>query len=108
MVHVADRGLVILTGCGHSGVVNICRYARRLTGVERIYAVLGGFHLNGPLFEPIIGATCDALEEMAPEVIVSSHCTGWKATHAIAARFPSSFIQNSIGTTFDLGPAQAA
>ncbi len=108
VVHVAGRGLVILTGCGHSGVVNICRYARRLTGVERIYAVLGGFHLNGPLFEPIIGATCDALEEMAPEVIVPSHCTGWKATHAIAARFPSSFIQNSVGTTFDLGPAQAA
>jgi 7,8-dihydropterin-6-yl-methyl-4-(beta-D-ribofuranosyl)aminobenzene 5'-phosphate synthase len=68
--------------------------------------VLGGFHLNGPLFEPIIGATCDALEQIAPELIVPSHCTGWKATRAIAARFPQKFI--SVGTTFDLGPAQVA
>ena len=45
---------------------------------------------------------------MAPEVIVPSHCTGWKATHEIAARFPQNFIQNSVGTTFDLGPEQAA
>jgi 7,8-dihydropterin-6-yl-methyl-4-(beta-D-ribofuranosyl)aminobenzene 5'-phosphate synthase len=45
---------------------------------------------------------------MAPDVIVPSHCTGWKATHVIAARFPRNFIQNSVGTTFDLAPAQAA
>jgi len=108
VVHVAGKGLVIVTGCGHSGIVNICRFARRLTGVDRVYAVLGGFHLNGPLFEPIIGTTCDALEELAPEVIVPSHCTGWKATHALAARFPSAFLQNSVGTTFELGPAHAA
>jgi len=108
VIHVAEKGLVVLTGCGHAGVVNICRYARRLTGVDRIYAVLGGFHLNGPLFEPIIGATCDALADLAPEVIVPAHCTGWKATHALAARFPESFIQNSVGTTFDLGTPTAA
>lgn len=107
IVHVAGKGLVILTGCGHSGIVNICRYASRLTGVERIYAVLGGFHLNGPLFEPIIDATCDALAELAPEVIVPSHCTGWKATHALAARLPESFIQNSVGTTFEFASARS-
>jgi 7,8-dihydropterin-6-yl-methyl-4-(beta-D-ribofuranosyl)aminobenzene 5'-phosphate synthase len=108
IAHVAGKGLLILTGCGHSGIVNICRYARRLTGIDRIYAVIGGFHLNGPHFEPIIGATCDALGDLAPEVIVPSHCTGWKATHALAARFPEAFIQNSIGTTFDLRSSEAA
>ena len=85
--------------------MNICRCARRLTGIDRIYAVLGGFHLTGPLFEPIIGVTCDALGDFAPEVIVPSHCTGWKATHALAARFPEAFIQSSVGTTFDLRAA---
>jgi 7,8-dihydropterin-6-yl-methyl-4-(beta-D-ribofuranosyl)aminobenzene 5'-phosphate synthase len=105
---VGGKGLVILTGCGHSGIVNICRYARRLTGIDQIYAVIGGFHLNGPLFEPIIGATCDALADLSPEVIVPSHCTGWKATHALAARLPEAFIQNSVGTTFNLTTAQAA
>src|SRR5262249_26925428 len=51
IAHVAGRGLVVLTGCGHAGVVNICRYAQRLTGVDKLHAVIGGFHLSGPLFE---------------------------------------------------------
>jgi len=102
VMHVRDRGLVVLTGCGHAGVVNILRYARKLTGVDRIYAVIGGFHLNGPLFEPIIGATCDALAELAPAYIVPAHCTGWRAQHALAARLPEAFIPNTVGTRFEL------
>jgi len=102
VVNVRDRGLVVLTGCGHAGVVNILRYAKKLTGVDRLYAVMGGFHLNGPLFEPIIPDTCAALAELAPTVIVPTHCTGWRAVHALAAQFPDAFIQNSIGTRFEL------
>jgi hypothetical protein len=63
---------------------------------------MGGFHLNGPLFEPIIDATCDALIELAPEIVVPTHCTGWKAIDALAARLPEAFKQNSVGTTFEL------
>jgi 7,8-dihydropterin-6-yl-methyl-4-(beta-D-ribofuranosyl)aminobenzene 5'-phosphate synthase len=102
VAHVAGKGLVVITGCGHAGIVNICRYAMRLTGVERLYAVIGGFHLNGPLFEPIIGDTVDALARLAPEVLVPAHCTGWKATHALARRFADAFIPSSVGTTFHL------
>jgi len=102
VLNVRDKGLVVLTGCGHSGVVNIVRYAQKLTGVEKVYAVMGGFHLNGPLFEPIIPDTCRALAEMRPEVIVPAHCTGWRAVHALAATFPHAFIQNSVGTRFEL------
>ena len=76
VMNVRDKGLVVLTGCGHAGIVNIVRYARRLTGMERVYAVIGGFHLNGPLFEPIIADTCEALATLAPEVVVPAHCTG--------------------------------
>jgi 7,8-dihydropterin-6-yl-methyl-4-(beta-D-ribofuranosyl)aminobenzene 5'-phosphate synthase len=102
VANVRDRGLVVITGCGHSGIVNIVRYAAKLTGVERVYAIIGGFHLNGPLFEPIIPATVRALAEMVPAVIVPAHCTGWRATHAIASAFPDAFIQNSVGTRFEL------
>ncbi len=102
VANVRHKGLVVLTGCGHAGVVNTLRYARKLTDVDRLYAVMGGFHLNGPLFEPIIPNTCAALAELAPEVIVPTHCTGWKATHALAAQFPDAFIQNSIGTRYEL------
>jgi 7,8-dihydropterin-6-yl-methyl-4-(beta-D-ribofuranosyl)aminobenzene 5'-phosphate synthase len=102
---VAGKGLVVLTGCGHSGIVNICRYAQRLTGVDQIHAVIGGFHLSGPLFEPILGDTVAALADIAPDVLVPAHCTGWKATHAIAARMPDAFIQSAVGTTFALAGA---
>lgn len=102
IVHVRDRGLVVLTGCGHAGIVNIVRYAQRLTNVSRVHAVIGGFHLNGPLFAPIIGATCDALADAAPDVLVPAHCTGLRAVRALADRLPDAFIQNSVGTRYEL------
>ncbi len=98
IVHVAGQGLVVLTGCGHAGVVNITRYARRLTGVESVYAVLGGFHLGGPAFEPLIPRVCGELDRLAPSVLVPGHCTGWAAQRAFADRFPGAFIQSTVGT----------
>ena len=62
---------------------------RALSGVERVHAIIGGFHLSGPLFEPVIAPTVAALREIAPEMIVPAHCTGWRATHLIAADFPA-------------------
>jgi len=108
IANVAGRGLVVLTGCGHAGLINICRYAQRLTGTAKLHAVIGGFHLAGPLFDPIIADTVSGLEQLAPDLIVPAHCTGWKATHAIARRLPAAFIQNSVGTTFHLTAAAAA
>ncbi len=102
IVHVAGRGLVVVTGCGHAGVVNICRYAQRLTGDLPLYAVIGGFHLNGPLFEPLIPRVLDDLGELNPQVVVPAHCTGWRAGHAMAARFGPAYIPNSVGTRFTL------
>jgi 7,8-dihydropterin-6-yl-methyl-4-(beta-D-ribofuranosyl)aminobenzene 5'-phosphate synthase len=102
VLNVRDKGLVVVTGCGHSGVVNIIRYAQRLTGVRRVHAVIGGFHLSGPAFDPRIAATVDALQAFAPAAVVPMHCTGWKAVHAIAAAMPDAFIQNSVGTTYIL------
>jgi 7,8-dihydropterin-6-yl-methyl-4-(beta-D-ribofuranosyl)aminobenzene 5'-phosphate synthase len=102
VINVRDKGLVVLTGCGHAGVVNICRYARALTGDVPLHAVLGGFHLNGPLFEPLIPRVLADLEALGPQVIVPAHCTGWRAQHAMSRRFPEAFIPNSVGTRFAL------
>lgn len=102
VINVRDKGLVVMTGCGHAGIVNIVRYAQKLTGEDKVYAVLGGFHLNGPLFEPIIPQVIDALSALSPEVVMPGHCTGWRATHAVAAAFPEAFIQGSVGTRLEL------
>jgi 7,8-dihydropterin-6-yl-methyl-4-(beta-D-ribofuranosyl)aminobenzene 5'-phosphate synthase len=102
IINVRDHGLVVLTGCGHAGVVNIARYAQRLTGGQPLYALLGGFHLGGPAFEPLIPRVLDELATMNPGVLVPAHCTGWRAQHAMSARFPAAFIPNSVGTSFRL------
>jgi 7,8-dihydropterin-6-yl-methyl-4-(beta-D-ribofuranosyl)aminobenzene 5'-phosphate synthase len=102
IINVAGRGLVVITGCGHAGVVNIARYAARLTGGQPLYALLGGFHLNGPAFEPLIPRVLDDLAAMNPGVLVPAHCTGWRAQHAMSARFPAAFVPNAVGTSFQL------
>jgi len=102
ILHVQGKGLVVLTGCGHSGIVNIVRHAKRLTGIDRVYAVLGGFHLTGGIFEAIIPKTVAALAAEHPAVVVPAHCTGWKAQHALAAGLPGAFTPNSVGSRFQL------
>lgn len=102
VVHVQDKGLVVMTGCGHAGIVNIVRYAQKLTGMNNVYAILGGFHLNGPAFEPLLAQTCDALAAFAPQVIVPTHCTGFRAIHRLATQLPDAFLQSSVGTRFEL------
>ncbi|MCG6881414.1 MAG: MBL fold metallo-hydrolase [Deltaproteobacteria bacterium] len=102
VIHLKDKGLVVISGCAHAGIVNTVQYARKLTGVETIHGIIGGFHLSGPAFEPIIDQTIDALGEMAPRVIVPMHCTGWKAIERFSRAFPSSFVLNSVGSSFKL------
>jgi metal-dependent hydrolase (beta-lactamase superfamily II) len=100
VINVAGKGLIVLTGCGHAGIVNICRYARRLTGDQPLYAAMGGFHLNGPLFEPLIPRVLDELHAMSPQVLVPAHCTGWRAQHAMSRSFDEAFVPNTVGSRF--------
>jgi 7,8-dihydropterin-6-yl-methyl-4-(beta-D-ribofuranosyl)aminobenzene 5'-phosphate synthase len=102
VVHLRDRGLVVITGCGHAGAVNIARHAMRLTGVSRLHAILGGFHLSGAAFEPLIEPTVEAFVGLAPDLVVPAHCTGWKAAHRLAAAIPAAFIPNAVGTSYTL------
>jgi len=99
VVNVRDKGLVILTGCGHAGIVNIVRYAKRLTGVDRVHAVLGGLHLRGGA---VVEQTIKALAAEAPGVVVPAHCTSFMAQHAMLAAMPDAFKPNAVGSRFEL------
>ncbi len=90
------------TGCGHAGIVNTVRYVRRLTGLDEVAAVVGGFHLSGPMFEPIIEPTVEAFADLAPGLLAPAHCTGWKAVHRLAASFPDAFVLPTVGTTITI------
>ncbi|WP_406831712.1 MBL fold metallo-hydrolase [Pedococcus sp. KACC 23699] len=105
VIHVRGRGLVILTGCAHAGAINIVRHAQRLSGVPRLCALIGGLHLSGPAFEPVIGQTTAALEELRPQLLVPGHCTGWRAQHALAAALPDAFVAGSTGSSYRIAAA---
>lgn len=107
VVHVRGQGLVVLTGCGHAGAVNIARHALRLTGVDRLHGLLGGLHLGGAAFEPVIPPTITALTELSPALLVPGHCTGWRAQHALAAAFPDAWVPGSVGSSYSV-TAEAA
>jgi 7,8-dihydropterin-6-yl-methyl-4-(beta-D-ribofuranosyl)aminobenzene 5'-phosphate synthase len=97
--HLKNRGLVVLSSCSHAGVINILQHARRLTGIETVYAFVGGLHLSGAVFEAIIPRTIVELQAIGPSVIVPGHCTGWRATHELARALPTVYVQTSVGTT---------
>jgi 7,8-dihydropterin-6-yl-methyl-4-(beta-D-ribofuranosyl)aminobenzene 5'-phosphate synthase len=100
VVNVRDRGLVVVSGCSHAGAVNVLRHGRALAGESRVAGFVGGLHLSGGLFEPIIPPTVAALREIGVGVLVPSHCTGWRATHMLAAAMPEAFVQPSVGTVY--------
>ena len=96
--HVRDKGLVVLSGCAHSGIINTIDYARKVTGVEKVFAVMGGFHLTGPEFSPKIQPTIRALKSFEPEFVVPCHCTGRQAVMEIEKEMRKQFLLNMSGT----------
>lgn len=102
ILHLKNKGLVLITGCCHAGIINTLSYAKKVTGTQEVYAILGGLHLTGAFFYPVIGPTLEALQAIGPKVIVPMHCTGWRATRKISEVFPEAFILNSVGSTFVL------
>ncbi len=96
---VAERGLVIISGCSHAGIINIIRHAQRLTDEKRVLGVIGGMHLIGRNQE-VVPQTVRDLSEISPDMIVPCHCTGWVAQTAIARSLPRAFVNGSVGARY--------
>jgi 7,8-dihydropterin-6-yl-methyl-4-(beta-D-ribofuranosyl)aminobenzene 5'-phosphate synthase len=98
---VTGQGLVILLGCCHSGLVNTIEAARRLTGCDRVYGVIGGTHLgfcpDGQLTE-----TVRALRSYGIRKICASHCTGFAAAARLFREFPGQFQPAQVGYTLEI------
>jgi 7,8-dihydropterin-6-yl-methyl-4-(beta-D-ribofuranosyl)aminobenzene 5'-phosphate synthase len=98
IINVKDQGLVIVSGCSHAGAVNVLRNAQRLTGEKRVAGFIGGLHLTGGIFEPIIERTVDAFVAAGVSRLLPAHCTGWRAVHQFARALPHAFVQPAVGT----------
>jgi 7,8-dihydropterin-6-yl-methyl-4-(beta-D-ribofuranosyl)aminobenzene 5'-phosphate synthase len=99
-VNVKNRGLVVIGGCSHAGIINTVKHFQNVARTSKVHAVLGGFHLTGPMFEPIIGPTIAEMKKLSPDFVVPMHCTGWKAINQFAREMPEQFLLNSVGTTY--------
>lgn len=99
VLNAKGRGLVVLSGCAHRGIVNTVKHAQKMTGIERVHAVIGGFHLTGAKPE-IIQKTIGDIKSIHPDYIVPTHCTGFEAISAFAREMPDQFILNTAGTRY--------
>ena len=100
VTHVKSKGLVIVTGCSHAGIVNVVRHAVELTGTKEVYGIIGGFHLVGKTNETRIDDTVRDLKKYDPRLLVPAHCTGWRAQRALAAAMPEAYVNGSVGNLY--------
>jgi len=98
VMNLKGKGFIVLSGCAHSGIINTVASTREVAGVDAVHAIMGGFHLNVPLQEPIVGWTIDELRRIDPRYIIPTHCTGRKTIQQIEAVMPDRFLLNMAGT----------
>jgi 7,8-dihydropterin-6-yl-methyl-4-(beta-D-ribofuranosyl)aminobenzene 5'-phosphate synthase len=100
VINIKHKGLLILSGCAHAGIINTILYSQQITGIRTIYAVLGGFHLAGKEYESRIDETVKKVKQLKPSLVAPSHCTGWKGAFAIAKAMPQAFVWSSVGNLY--------
>lgn len=104
VIDVKDKGLVVLTGCAHAGVLNTLDRARELTGGRSVHAVLGGFHLGFPTTPAEnVDLTLKGMEERGVSRIMPMHCSGLPTHAAFRAEAPDRYLQPAVGTVLKFG-----
>jgi 7,8-dihydropterin-6-yl-methyl-4-(beta-D-ribofuranosyl)aminobenzene 5'-phosphate synthase len=98
-LNLKGRGLVVIGGCSHAGIINTVKHLQKVSGIHKVLAVLGGFHLSGKN-EKLIDPTISEMKAIDTEYVAPMHCTGWKAINRFAQEMPEQFILNSVGTTY--------
>jgi 7,8-dihydropterin-6-yl-methyl-4-(beta-D-ribofuranosyl)aminobenzene 5'-phosphate synthase len=100
---VKGRGLVVLTSCSHRGVINAVKQAQEVSGVDKVHAVIGGFHIVPPLGDDYIRRTIEAFTEIGPDYLIPAHCTGDRFYELARAAMGEKVIHSAVGTRFIFG-----
>jgi 7,8-dihydropterin-6-yl-methyl-4-(beta-D-ribofuranosyl)aminobenzene 5'-phosphate synthase len=95
---VKGKGLVVLTSCSHRGVVNTVKQAQAASGIQKVHAIIGGFHVVPPLADDYIKETVAALKALKPDYVVPLHCSGDRFREIAKAEMPQNYIRTSVGT----------
>jgi 7,8-dihydropterin-6-yl-methyl-4-(beta-D-ribofuranosyl)aminobenzene 5'-phosphate synthase len=99
---VQGRGLVVISSCGHAGIINTIRTAMAVSNVSKLHAVIGGFHL-GPAPLDYVEHTVSELEALEPDVVLPMHCTGANFIDAMRRRMPDRLVTSNVGSRFTFG-----
>jgi len=99
---VQGRGLVVISSCGHAGIINSVKTAMAVAKTDRLHAVIGGFHLIASKPD-YIEHTIDELEALKPDVVLPMHCTGPNFIAAMRRRMPDRLITSNLGSRFTFG-----
>jgi 7,8-dihydropterin-6-yl-methyl-4-(beta-D-ribofuranosyl)aminobenzene 5'-phosphate synthase len=100
---VKGKGLVVLTSCSHRGVINAVKQAQMVSGIDRVHAVIGGFHIVPPLGDDYIEQTIDAFREIDLDYLIPGHCTGDRFYDLARGALGDKVIHSAVGTRFIFG-----
>lgn len=96
---IKGKGLVVLSGCAHAGIVNTVTHAQKIAAADTVHAVMGGFHLINAAPE-VIQKTVADIRAMKPAHVIPTHCSGFEAISAFAGEMPAEFNLNTAGTRY--------
>jgi len=99
---VKGKGLVVISSCGHTGIINTVRSAMKAANVDKVHAVMGGFHL-GVAQPDYLQHTLKELQAINPDVIVPMHCTGERFISMLREKMPDRVIYSNVGSRYTFG-----
>jgi 7,8-dihydropterin-6-yl-methyl-4-(beta-D-ribofuranosyl)aminobenzene 5'-phosphate synthase len=97
---VKGKGLVVLTSCSHRGVINAVKQAQKVSGIDKVHAVIGGFHIVPPLGHDYIRQTIAAFQEIDPDYLIPAHCTGDRFYDLARQAMGDKVVHSAVGTRF--------
>jgi 7,8-dihydropterin-6-yl-methyl-4-(beta-D-ribofuranosyl)aminobenzene 5'-phosphate synthase len=95
--NIRGKGLVVISSCGHVGIVNSVRQAQEVSGVQKVHAIVGGFHL-GPAPADYLKQVMAEIKKLEPDVLIPMHCSGLNFLLEARAQMPDSVINTSTGS----------
>ena len=100
--NLKDKGLVVISSCGHAGIVNSVRQAQEVSGVEKVHAIVGGFHL-GPAPKDYLSQVVAEIKKLKPDVLIPMHCSGLNFVQEARAQMPDNVLVTTTGSLIGLG-----
>jgi 7,8-dihydropterin-6-yl-methyl-4-(beta-D-ribofuranosyl)aminobenzene 5'-phosphate synthase len=100
--NLRDKGLIVITSCGHAGIVNTVRQAMEVSGVTKVHAIMGGFHL-GPAPADYVTQVVAEMAKLNPDVVIPMHCSGLNFTQEAQRQMPGKVLTSTTGTRITFG-----